>query len=136
MISAQNLAEREHKRLEVRKATYKAILEQLCRKIKAASELGERSLFLTIPPFTIGYPAYEIESTTAYIQRQLDRLGYKVIKVAQGTLGVSWGDTKPKGPVIIDHSVEEESTRNISLPSLANLQKTAAKLRGSSKGSR
>ena len=130
MISAQNLAERDHKRLEVRKATYKAILEQLCRKIKAASELGERSLFLTIPPFTIGYPAYEIESTTAYIQRQLDRLGYKVIKVAQGTLGVSWGDTKPKGPVIIDHSAEEESTRNISLPSLANLQKTAAKLRG------
>jgi len=46
MISAQNLAEREHKRLEVRKATYKAILEQLCRKIKSASELGERSVFL------------------------------------------------------------------------------------------
>ena len=130
MISAQNLAERERKRLEVRKATYKAILEQLCRKIKAASELGERSLFLTIPPFTIGYPAYEIDSTTAYIQRQLERLGYKVIKVAQATLGVSWGDAKPKGPVIIDHSVEEESTRSISLPSLANLQKTAAKLRG------
>ena len=136
MISAQNLAEREHKRLEVRKATYKAILEQLCRKIKAASELGERSLFVTIPPFTIGYPAYEIETTTAYIQRQLERLGYKVIKVAQATLGVSWGDTKPKGPVIIDHSAEEESTRSIALPSLANLQKTAAKLRGSSKGSR
>jgi hypothetical protein len=130
MISAQNLAEREHKRLEVRKATYKAILEQLCRKIKAASELGERSLFLTIPPFTIGYPAYDIDSTTVYIQRQLDRLGYKVIKVARGTLGISWGDTKTKGPVIIDHSAEEESTRNISLPSLANLQKTAAKLRG------
>jgi hypothetical protein len=130
MISAQNLAEREHKRLEVRKATYKAILEQLCRKIKAASELGERSLFLTIPPFTIGYPAYESDSTTVYIQRQLDRLGYKVIKVARGTLGVSWGDTKPRGPVIIDHSVEEESTRSIEFPSLANLQKTAAKLRG------
>ena len=129
MISAQNLAEREHKRLEVRKATYKAILEQLCRKIKSASELGERSLFLTIPPFTIGYPAYEIDSTTVYIQRQLDRLGYKVIKVARGTLGISWC-AKPNGPVIIDHSVEEDSMRSISLPSLANLQKTAAKLRG------
>jgi len=52
-----------------------------------------------------------------------------VIKVARGTLGISWC-AKPKGPVIIDHSVEEESTRSISLPSLANLQKTAAKLRG------
>jgi hypothetical protein len=129
MISAQNLAEREHNRLEVRKATYKAILEQLCRKIKSASELGERSVFLTIPPFTIGYPAYDIDRTTEYIQRQLSRLGYKVIKVAQATLGISWGDTKPKGPIVIDHSTEE-ATRNISLPSLANLQKTAAKLRG------
>lgn len=129
MISAQNLAERERKRLEVRKATYKAILEQLCRKIKSASELGERSLFLTIPPFTIGYPAYDIDKATEYIQRQLDRLGYKVIKVAQGTLGVSWGDTKPKGPVVIDHSAEED-TRSIALPSLANLHKTATKLRG------
>jgi hypothetical protein len=128
MISAQNLAERERKRLEVRKATYKAILEQLCRKIKSASELGERSLFLTIPPFTIGYPAYDIDAATEYLQRQLDRLGYKVIKVARGTLGVSWGDTKPKGPVVIDHS--EDDTKSIALPSLANLQKTAAKLRG------
>lgn len=135
MISAQTLAAREHKRLEVRKATYKAILEQICRKIKSASELGERSVFLTIPPFTIGYPAYDIETTTAYIQRQLVRLGYNVIKVAQGTLGVSWGDTKPKGPVVIDHSTDGEETRNISLPSLANLQKTAAKLRGT-KGSK
>jgi hypothetical protein len=130
MISAQNLADREHKRLEVRKATYKAILEQLCRKIKSASELGERSVFLTIPPFTIGYPAYDIERATEYIQRQLSRLGYKVIKVAQGVLGVSWGEVKSKGPVIIDHSADEDPVKNISLPSLANLQKTAAKLRG------
>lgn len=130
MISAQELAEKDKKRLEVRKATYKAILEQLCRKIKSASELGERSVFLTIPLFLIGYPAYDVEKATEYIQRQLDRLGYKVIKVAAATLGVSWGETKPKGPVVIDHSAED-TTKNISLPSLANLQKTAAKLRGS-----
>lgn len=127
MISAQDLAEKERKKNEVRKATYKALLEQLCRKIKNASELGEKSMFLTVPPFLVGYPAYDIDVTTAYLQRQLDRLGYKVIKVTQGTLGVSWGDKKPKGPVVIDHS--EEETRSITLPSLANLQKTAAKIR-------
>ncbi|NBX48721.1 hypothetical protein EBT25_02045 [bacterium] len=128
MISAQEIAEREKKKLEVRKSTYKAILEQLCRKIKYASELGDQSTFLHVPPFVIGYPAYDIDVATAYIQRQLDRLGYKVIKVAKATLGVSWGGTKPKGPVIIDHSGEE--TKNIELPTLANLQKTAAKIRG------
>ena len=128
MISAQELAEQKRKKNEVRKATYKALLEQFCRKIKHASELDESSTFLTIPPFLVGYPAYDIDSATMYLQRQLDRLGYKVIKVARGTLGVSWGDAKPKGPVIIDHSTEE--TKNITLPSLANLQKTAAKIRG------
>jgi hypothetical protein len=130
MISAQELAEKEKKRREVRKGTYKAILEQLCRKIKSASELGERSVFLTIPPFLIGYPAYDADKATEYIQRQFDRLGYKAIKVSGTTLGISWGDAKPKGPVIIDHSADED-TKNIALPSLENLQKTAAKLRGS-----
>lgn len=128
MISAQDLAERERKKHEVRKATYKALLEQLCRKLKHTSELGERSAFLQIPPFLVGYPAYDIDLATMYLQRQLDRLGYTVIKVAQGTLGVSWGGKRPSGPVIIDHSAEE--TKSIALPSLANLQKTAAKIRG------
>ena len=128
MISAQDLAERERKRQEVRKATYKALLEQLCRKLKYASELGEHSTFLQIPLFLVGYPAYDLDIATAYLQRQLDRLGYTVIKVERGTLGVSWGGKRTTGPVIIDHSTEE--TKNIALPSLANLQKTAAKLRG------
>jgi hypothetical protein len=123
MISAQDVADREKKKRDIRKATYKAILELLCRKIKNTSDLGERSTFLQIPPFLIGYPVYEIDPTTAYIQRQLTRLGYSVIKVARGTLGVSWSSTKPsKEPVIIDHSTEE-------LPSLINLQKMAAQYR-------
>lgn len=124
MISAQDIAEREKKKQDIRKSTYKAILEQLCRKIKNASELGERSLFINIPPFIIGFPSYEIDKATEYLQRQLVRLGYKVIKVAKATLGVSWGDIKPKGPIIIDHSIEAP-------PSFANLQKTAEKIRKS-----
>jgi hypothetical protein len=122
MISAQELADREKKRLEVRKSTYKAILEQLCRKIKHSSELGEHSAFLQIPLFMVGYPAYDIDAATEYIQRQLVRLGYKAIKVAKGTIGISWGDKKASsGTVVIDHSEE--------LPSLVNLQKTAASIR-------
>ena len=127
MISAQDLAEQEKKKLEIRKATYKAILEHMCRKIKHASELGDKSVFLQVPPFLIGYPAYDHASATDYIQRQLSRLGYQAIKVHQGTLGVTWGDIKVKNTtVVIDHSNDDEPH----LPSLANLQKTAARLRG------
>jgi len=126
MISAQDIAENEKKKQDIRKATYKAILEQLCRKIKNASELGERSTFIHVPPFVIGFPAYDIDKATVYLQRQLDRLGFTVIKVAKATFGVSWGDVKSKpSVVVIDHSMDE-------IPSLANLQKTAEKIRGKS----
>jgi len=120
MISAQDIAVQEHKKLEVRKATYRVILEQLCRKIKNASNLGERSIFLQVPPFVVGYPVYDIGKATEYTQRQLTRLGYKVIKVSHGTLGITWGEKPKNATVIIDHG---------ELPSLANLQKTAAKLK-------
>jgi len=134
MISAKQLAEQEQKRLDVKKATYKAILEQLCRKIKSSANLGEKSLFLTIPPFTVGYPAYDIEHATVYLQRQFMRLGYKVIRVDKATLGISWGQKEPNGPQIIDHSEEEENdVRNVTLPNLANLQKTARALKSSGK---
>ncbi len=127
MISAKQLVEKEHKRLEVRKETYRAILEQLCRKIRSSADLGERSIFLTIPPFVVGYPVYDVEHATIYIQRQFMRLGYQVIRVDKMTLGVSWGQKESKGPQIIDHSEEED----IRLPSLSNLQKTAASLKKS-----
>lgn len=127
MISAKQLAEKEHKRLEVRKETYRAILEQLCRKIRSSADLGERSIFLTIPPFVVGYPVYDTEHATIYLQRQFTRLGYQVIRVDKMTLGISWGQKEPKGPQIIDHSEEED----MRLPSLSNLQKTAANLKKS-----
>jgi len=126
MISAQELANREKKKHEVRKTTYKAILEQLCRKIKHSSDLGEHSTFVKVPLFMVGYPAYDIDMATNYIQRQFERLGYRVTKVDRNTLGISWNGIKSSsGTVVIDHSFEE-------LPSLVNLQKTAASIRQTS----
>lgn len=126
-VSARELAERERKRLDVKKATYRAILEQFSRKISNAATLGKRELTLTTPQFMIGYPAYNVIQATDYIQRQLGRLGYTARRALPNALHVQWpgasSSTASRAPVVIDHSVEED------LPSLTNLAKTAQSIR-------
>ena len=128
VVSARELAERERKRLDVKKATYRAILEQFSRKISNASSLGQRELFLTTPRFVIGFPAYDILAATQYIQRQLDRLGYRTRRTMPTVIHVSWAKPEPvTRSVVIDHTNDDE------LPSLANLAKTAQKIRATSR---
>ena len=50
----------ERTRRNVRKETYRAILEQLCRKIRAASVKGQKSAMLSVPPFVLGYPPFDV----------------------------------------------------------------------------
>jgi hypothetical protein len=123
-VTARELAERERKRLDVKKATYKAILEQFSRKISNAASLGSHDLILTTPTFVIGYPVYDVSVATAYIQRQLTRLGYKTRLVTPTSLHVSWSKPEPSThTVVIDHSQEED------MSGLASLARTANKIR-------
>ena len=123
-VTARELAERERKRLDVKKAIYKAILEQFSRKISSAASLGSHELIVTTPNFLIGYPVYDVSVATAYIQRQLNRLGYKTRYVTPTSLQVSWAKPEPTThTVVIDHSQEED------LSGLANLARTANKIR-------
>jgi hypothetical protein len=124
VVTAKELAERERKRLDVKKSTYRAILEQFSRKISNAATLGMHEVFLTTPRFVIGFPAYDVETATVYLSRQLVRLGYRVRKTAPLTVHVTWEKPTPSNHVVvIDHSNEEQ------LPTLANLHKTAQSIR-------
>lgn len=124
MITARDVAERERARRNVRKETYRAILEQLCRKIRAECDKGRRSARISVPPFVLGYPPFSVTQAVVYISRQLQNLGYQVYRQGLVDLEVTWFVQK-EGPVIIDHGSDI-------LPSLVNLQKTANALRGHS----
>jgi hypothetical protein len=122
VISAKEIAANEKLRRDVRKETYKALLEQFSRKIKTQSEIGNKFTDLTVPPFLIGFPRYNIPKTVEYMSRQLVRLGYTVQRMGPNNLRISWGRApSAKEPV-------EDVPEDI-LPGLANLQKTAQKLR-------
>jgi len=124
-VSAKQIVASEKKRDLAKKEYYRALLEQFCRKIKVASELGSRDTILTVPPFVVGFPRYDLLQTLGYMCRQLQRLGYIVNLVGPLDIRVQW----TKAAALESEMEKEEVEPGIYLPSLVNLKKTAEKLR-------
>lgn len=124
METAKDILAREKKRGEAKKEYYKALLEQFCRKIRSSVELGHREAIVSVPPFLIGFPKYDLSTTVLYMSRQLSRLGYKVDLIGPLDIRVQWHYTRP------EQEEEAEMDDPVTfLPSLVNLQKTAQRLR-------
>jgi hypothetical protein len=124
-LSAKQLVASEKKRENAKKEYYRALLEQFCRKIRVSSELGNRDAVLTVPPFVVGFPRYDLPSTVGYMCRQLQRLGYIVNLVGPLDIRVQW----TKVATLETEMEKEEVDPGTYLPSLVNLKKTAEKLK-------
>jgi len=131
MISAHEVAERDRARNAIRKNTYKHILEQFSKKVKAASERREKSVTLQVPPMVLGFPMYPYEEALWYLRRQLVLAGYQVSQgLEQGQYIVRW-DVKSTRRNSQPRDVAPATEPGDDLFSgLANMQKVAAKLRG------
>lgn len=125
-LSAKQISASEKKREDVKKEYYRELLKQFCRKIKTASELGNRDAILTVPTFLVGFPKYDLPTTVQYMARQLTRLGYTVNLTGPLDIRVRW--TKVK-----DETEREIIEPGTYLPSLVNLKKTANTLRTGAK---
>lgn len=123
MLSAKDIAEREKVKHSAKKEMYRAMLSQFCRKIRASYELGNRDAIVTVPPFIIGFPKYDMARAVMYMARQLQRLGYTVDMVGPFSLKVKWTRAPP------DNEMNEEAAPMDILPALVNLKKTAQQLR-------
>jgi Family of unknown function (DUF5759) len=127
-MQAKEIVQREKKRNDVKKETYKAMLDQFSRKIKTSSDLGNKYCILTVPPFLVGFPRYDIARAVMYMCRQLQRLGYTVNLIGPFDIKVEWHKTP-------EPTVEEEiETPDLFFPSLVNLHKAAGKIRVQKKG--
>ena len=124
-LSAKKLVASEKKRESAKKEYYRALLEQFCRKIRVSSELGNKDAILTVPPFVIGFPKYDLPSSVGYMCRQLQRLGYIVNLVGPLDIRVQW----TKVALLENEMEKEEADPGTYLPSLVNLKKTAEKLK-------
>lgn len=131
MISASEIALKERARRNLRKETYRSILEQFSRKIKAASERRESSAACVVPPFVMGFPMYPFEEAMAYLRRQLVLSGYTVRQgLDPGLFIVTWEKARPKAVEIVGDGPDPGDDI---FSSLANLQKTAQQIRARGK---
>ena len=134
MISASEIASREQARRNLRKETYKTILEQFSRKIKAASERRELAVTLVVPPFVIGFPMYPFDEALVYLRRQLVNSGYSVSQgLEPGQFIVNWQRARPKAAPREVPVGTPGDTADDFFSSLANLQKTAQQIRARGK---
>ena len=124
-LTAKEMAALEKARQNVKKETYKAILEQFSRKIRTSHELGLKDALLTVPPFVVGFPRYDLPKAVKYLCRQLQKLGYTVAMIGPVSFKVRWD--KPKTQTAVEP--EAEDTPFDLLPGLVNMQKMAQKIR-------
>lgn len=119
MLRAQEIQQIETQRRNIKKETYKHILETFDKKIRSCVNLGISHVLLEVPSFVFGYPFFDHDAATVYLKRQLENLGYKVNRT-EYALVVSWSKAPPAKP----SAPEPEDD----LPSLMNLRKIASKI--------
>ena len=120
MITAQEIQQLEAHRRNLKKETYKHILETFDKKIRSAVAMSFPKVLLEVPSFVWGFPMYNIDSAASYLKRQLVNLGYTV-KQNDYVFEVTWGKAQLIKPEMND--IDEED-----LPSLINLRKIASKI--------
>jgi len=120
MITAQEIQQLEAHRRNLKKDTYKHILETFDKKIRSAVAMGFSHVILEVPSFVWGFPIYSIDSAAAYLKRQLLNLGYTVVQTGNH-FKVTWGRAPLAQPQTSE--IEDED-----LPSLINLRKIASKI--------
>ena len=125
-LTIQEIQRLDEKRSKIKKEIYTRIYDDCCRKIRSAASLGETQVFLKLPTFLFGYPAFDIVKASKYTKRQLEHGGFSVVIISDPhELYVSWKQKKTKGTSPSILSQEEDVT----LPNLMNLKKLANNLR-------
>ena len=128
MINVREIAKIEKKRNDLRKEIYTKIFEQFSRKIKQCVELNQRYATLTVPSFLLGYPTFDRGLASSYLERQLGRAGFTVVR-EDYVFVVSWNTRKPSEERGRDRELEREAEEDVGFPSLMNLRKAANKYR-------
>ena len=122
LVSALELQKADQAKKEIKKETYRKILEQISKKIQVSSEIGNKNLIVSIPPFVMGFPSFSQEAATIYIERQLNNGGYKTNRLSPTTIYIDW-----TGPRVDKPKTKSGSVDDLDIPSFVNLKKYAAK---------
>ena len=116
MINVEEISQIVNKRNRMKKETYIEIYKQITRKVRRAVETGRKYIDAEVPPFLVGYIAYDRLQATNYIKRQLENAGFNVDVLRDFELRITWKVTKM-------HRTNESEISEF--PTLMNLKKAA-----------
>lgn len=127
MFSIREVAKIQENKKKVKKETFTIILKKMTNRIKEHVTKGEKSAFVNVPSFIVGYPPYDLVFATKYMARQLIRLGFAVSIPKAGQVYVSWKIIPSKQP---KKDKKQETFDDVDdLRSLMVIKDTASKLR-------
>jgi hypothetical protein len=127
MINVEEISQIVNKRNRMKKETYIEIYKQITRKVRRAVETGRKYIDAEVPPFLVGYIAYDRLQATNYIKRQLENAGFNVDVLRDFELRITWKVTKM-------HRTNESEISEF--PTLMNLKKAANRYRRNAENGR
>ena len=127
MINVEEISQIVNNRNRMKKETYIEIYKQITRKVRRAVETGRKYIDAEVPPFLVGYIAYDRLQATNYIKRQLENAGFNVDVLRDFELRITWKVTKM-------HRTNESEISEF--PTLMNLKKAANRYRRNAENGR
>lgn len=124
MLTLDEIKNIETQKKTIKKEIYKKIYEDFCKKIKQSVSYGHKQIILNTPSYLFGYPSYDVEKATLYMERQFSHSGFVSRKLSSNELYVSW-DTASKQ----QHQEMVVPDADDDFPTFVNLKKMASKLR-------
>ena len=129
-MNVSEIHQREKKRQDVRKATYKEIYEQATRKVRRSVDVGAHYAMFEIPSFVMGMPSFDRSKALLYIKRQFENGGFNVTHVSGWELMISWSKPRQQQQQQQQHSEPQSQQGDDSdFSSFINLRKTAERLK-------
>ena len=128
MIDITTIEALEARKRETLKEMLTKVYETMERKLKQAVDLRQKSVFLRVPAFVLGYPAFDRPSAQRYLARQFERGGFTVERIGDCDIFVSWAKTRETRRREKKRESQESASVNIDdfeFPSLVNLKKAA-----------
>lgn len=128
MIDITTIEALEARKRETLKEMLTKVYETMERKLKQAVDLRQKSVFLRVPAFVLGYPAFDRASAQRYLARQFERGGFTVERIGDCDIFVSWAKTRETRRREKKRESQESASVNIDdfeFPSLVNLKKAA-----------
>ncbi len=129
LVSASDISGIHQAKKDIRKETYKKILEQFSKKIKHHAQLNQTSATLIVPVIVLGFPTFDRAIAATYLERQLRNGGYITRRLDNVTTFVQWGTVQQRGTAKKQQAEETVHSAFGELDGLVNLRKVANKYR-------